>query len=328
MKSYRLKEAVQAYVSYVKGRGFSESTVRSASNLTSGTSPWSASKDVREIGEVDIATFRKALDAHTVRRSGKPLKRSSKYQILATLKTFFRFLEREGWILVSPMRDIKLKRVQSIPKALSVLKVEALITLQSPQTPIGQRNRALFEVLYGTGLRLSECERLDLSDIDLRQGTLLVRSGKGRKDRYVPVTGRARDTLQAYLMESRPLFAERRDGGALFLATGGRRLGAQSIRIMVRRAVAALVSGSALMCCGTRLRLISSKAERPSLTCRNSSVIKASEPPRSIRGSRPARSGRWSRNGIRESGRNPRSHSLAGEPPCHSNLTRSGTATS
>lgn len=236
MKSYRLKEAVQAYVSYVKGRGFSESTVRSASNLTSGTSPWSASKDVREIGEVDIATFRKALDAHTVRRSGKPLKRSSKYQILATLKTFFRFLEREGWILVSPMRDIKLKRVQSIPKALSVLKVEALITLQSPQTPIGQRNRALFEVLYGTGLRLSECERLDLSDIDLRQGTLLVRSGKGRKDRYVPVTGRARDTLQAYLMESRPLFAERRDGGALFLATGGRRLGAQSIRIMVRRA--------------------------------------------------------------------------------------------
>jgi len=236
VKSYRLKEAVQAYVTYVKGRGFSESTLRAASNLTSGTSPWSASKDVREIWEADIAAFRKALDAHIVRRSGKPLKRSSKYQILATLKTFFRFLEREGWILVSPMRDIKLKRVQSIPKALSALKVEALITLQSPQTPIGQRNRALFEVLYGTGLRLSECERLDLSDIDLRQGTLLVRSGKGRKDRYVPVTGRARDTLQAYLMESRPLFAERRDGGALFLATGGRRLGAQSIRIMVKRA--------------------------------------------------------------------------------------------
>ncbi len=236
MKSHRLKEAVRAYVSYVKGRGLSESTVRAASNLFGGVSPWTASKDVREIGETDIRAFRKALDAHIVRRSGKPMKRSSKFQILATLKTFFRFLEREGWILLSPMKGIKLKRIQSIPKALSALKVEALITLQSPQTPIGQRNRALFEVLYGTGLRLSECERLDLSDIDLRQGTILVRSGKGRKDRYVPVTGRARDALQAYLMESRPLFAERRDCGALFLATGGGRLGSQSIRIMVKRA--------------------------------------------------------------------------------------------
>ena len=236
MKSHRLDVAIEAYVSYVKGRGFSESTVRGASNLLSSASLWTASKDVREIGEADIAALRKALDARVAKRSGKPLKLGSKQGILVAWKSLFRFLERERWILVSPMKDVKLKKPRSIPKALSAVKVEALISCYSFETPVGSRNRALLEVLYGTGLRLSECARLDLSDINLRDGSLLVRNGKGKKDRYVPVSGRARDSLQAYLMASRAVFAERRDCGALFLARGGARLGGQSIAIIVRHA--------------------------------------------------------------------------------------------
>lgn len=236
MRSHRLGVAIEAYVSYVKGRGFSESTVRGASNLLNSVSLWTASKDVREIGEADIVALRKALDARVARRSGKPLKLGSKQGILVAWKSFFRFLERERWILVSPMKDLKLKNPKSIPKALSPAKVEALISFYKPETPMGARNRALLEVLYGTGLRLSECARLDLSDIDLREGTLLVRNGKGKKDRYVPILGRARDALQAYLMDSRAVFAERRDAGALFLARGGFRLSSLSIRITVRRA--------------------------------------------------------------------------------------------
>lgn len=236
MSSHRLDVAIEAYVSYVKSRGFSESTVRGASSLLNGVSLWTASKDVREIGEADIVALRKALDARVARRSGKPLKLGSKQGILVAWKSFFRFLERERWILVSPIKDLKLKKPKSIPKALSAVKVEALIGLCSPETPMGARNRALLEVLYGTGLRLSECARLEISDINLREGTLLVRNGKGKKDRYVPVSGRARDSLQAYLMGSRSVFAERRDSGALFLARGGARLGGQSIGIIVREA--------------------------------------------------------------------------------------------
>lgn len=235
MRTYRLGATIGAYVAHVKGRGFSESTVRGASNLLN-VGVWTASKDVREIGDADIAALRKALDARVARRSGKPLKLGSKQGILVAWKGFFRFLERERWILVSPMKDLKLKKPKSIPKALSLAKVEALIAFYKPETPMGARNRALLEVLYGSGLRLSECARLDLSDIDLREGTLLVRNGKGKKDRYVPILGRAREALQAYLMNSRSVFAERRDGGALFLARGGSRLGSLSIGITVRQA--------------------------------------------------------------------------------------------
>ncbi|MBP9944816.1 MAG: tyrosine-type recombinase/integrase [Vicinamibacteria bacterium] len=234
MKRYQLKEARRAYVAYVKGRGFSAGTVRRIESLFRPPNPWTDSKDVREIGDADIASFRKGLDEHIVKRSGKPLKLSSKHAMLNTLRGFFHFLERDGFILVDPVKDMRLQQPLFLPKALSVAKVEALIAFHNLPTPLGQRNRAMFEVLYGTGLRLSECARLDLSDIDLREGTLLVRNGKGRKDRYVPITGRARDAVQTYLVESRPLFAERRDSGALFLAARGHRLSDQSIRVMVR----------------------------------------------------------------------------------------------
>ena len=236
MRSHRIGVAIEAYVAHVKGRGFSESTVRGASNLLNSAGLWTASKDVREIGEADIVALRKALDARVARRSGKPLKLGSKQGILVAWKSFFRFIERERWILVSPMKDLKLKKPKSIPKALSASKVEALIGVCNSEMPIGERNRALLEVLYGTGLRLSECARLDLSDLDLREGTLLVRNGKGKKDRYVPILGRARTALQSYIMNSRTLFAERRDSGAVFLARGGSRLGGQSIGAVVRQA--------------------------------------------------------------------------------------------
>ncbi|MBX7184948.1 MAG: tyrosine-type recombinase/integrase [Vicinamibacteria bacterium] len=236
MNSHRLGAAIHAYVAYVKGRGFSESTIRGASSLLNGAGAWSASKDVREITAADIDPLRSALDARVARRSGKPLKLGSKQGILLAWKSLFRFLERERWILVSPMKDFKLRKPSAIPRALSAAKVEALISVYDSKSPIGARNRAVLDLLYGTGLRLSECARLDLSDLDLKGGLLLVRNGKGKKDRYVPISGRARDSLREYLMTARSAFAERRDSGATFLARGGSRLGGQSIGIIVRQA--------------------------------------------------------------------------------------------
>jgi len=66
-----------------------------------------------------------------------------------------------------------------------------------------QRDRAILELLYGTGIRVSEASGLDLTDINLKEATLLVRNGKGRKDRYVPIPLRAREALQMYLTDGR-----------------------------------------------------------------------------------------------------------------------------
>ena len=104
----------------------------------------------------------------------------------------------------------------------------------SAQTAVGMRNRALLETLYGTGIRLAECFRLDVMDVDLQEGTLLVRDGKDRKDRLLPLPSGAAAALDAYLRESRTgLVCDPREP-ALFLPREGRRLRPVSIQFVVR----------------------------------------------------------------------------------------------
>jgi integrase/recombinase XerD len=111
-----------------------------------------------------------------------------------------------------------------------------------PGSVLGKRDRAALETLYGTGIRRGECVRLDLTDLDLGQGVLLVRDGKGRKDRFVPVAGRAALALDLYLRERPALVSDPREG-ALFLSRFGRRLGKVGLAALVaRHALAARVS--------------------------------------------------------------------------------------
>jgi hypothetical protein len=117
---------------------------------------------------------------------------------------------------------------------LTTAEARRLVEMPSPQTAVGRRNRALLELLYGTGIRLSECVRLDVIDVDLRDATVLVRNGKGRKDRLVPLGGRASAALIRYLRKSRSQLV--RDSGqpALFLSRDGRRLRPITIQFVVR----------------------------------------------------------------------------------------------
>lgn len=93
----------------------------------------------------------------------------------------------------------------------------------------------MLETLYGTGIRRRECSRLDLMDLDLSQATLLVRNGKGRKDRLVPVPGRAAVAIDVYLRESRPNLARDPRETALFLSREGQRLHPTTIHLLVRK---------------------------------------------------------------------------------------------
>ena len=119
----------------------------------------------------------------------------------------------------------------------SVTSREALRLLDGidTKTPVGLRDRAIVEVFYGTAIRLSECVRLDLTDLDLRDGLLLVRNGKGKKDRIVPLAGRAAAAIEAYLTEARPAFIHDPKESAVFLTKHGGRLSAVSVDLIVRR---------------------------------------------------------------------------------------------
>ena len=163
------------------------------------------------------------------------LKTSSLGRKLATLRSFFRFLNREGLLEGNPARPIPSPaKPKSLPAVLTV--DEAARLLETPGGPPRSilRDRALLELLYSSGLRVSELTGLDLADLDLEEGSVRVR-GKGRKERIVPVGRKAIEAVEAYLAR------ERRGGhaaGALFLnVRDGRRLTSRSVhRLLGARA--------------------------------------------------------------------------------------------
>jgi integrase/recombinase XerD len=194
-----------------------------------------AVRDLRKVKEERVISFARALARQRSEQTNRPLSVNTVSLYVSVVRRLFAFLERRQVILVSPARAVPLPTRRRLPRALGQAEITRLLATIEPSTALGQRARALLELLYGTGLRLMECVRLDLSDLDLGQRTLLVRNGKGRKDRFVPLAGRAHAALEEYLREARPLLAERWDDGALFLARSGRRLGPMSVRTLVKR---------------------------------------------------------------------------------------------
>ena len=130
---------------------------------------------------------------YTRKRDGKPLSASTQYGHLATVRLFFRWLSRQGFLLANPASEIVLPRLpQRLPRAvLNAEEAEAVLARPDVGTPGGLRDRAMLEVLYSTGLRRAELAGLLLFDVDATRGTVFVREGKGKKDRVVPIGERA-----------------------------------------------------------------------------------------------------------------------------------------
>lgn len=154
---------------------------------------------------------------------------------LSVLRSFLRWLVREKLIDTDPLPRGGMMRLGSrLPRFLS--REEAARLVEAPDTsgPLGLRDRALLELVYASGLRVSEVHGLDIGDLDMESRELRVR-GKGSKERVVLMGTPARDFLALYLREVRPRLANRRSGDALFLNYSGGRLSQRSIQEKVRR---------------------------------------------------------------------------------------------
>ena len=162
------------------------------------------------------------------------------------VRGFHRFAVRDGLAQADPAAAVKPPPpAKRLPKALSIGEVEAILEAAgAPGTTLALRDRALLEVLYGTGARISEAVGLDVDDIDLdadpdtapEPGTVLLH-GKGSKQRLVPLGSYAREALSAYLVRARPELATTGgDRGALFLNARGGRLSRQSAWAVIGRA--------------------------------------------------------------------------------------------
>jgi integrase/recombinase XerD len=189
--------------------------------------------DPRAVTEEHLTRFARSLAQST---QLPPLALASQTAYLGAVKRFFRYLRRSGLILVDPARDIELPATRRLPRhVLTEAQARRLMAAPFVGSVIGKRDRAILETLYGTGIRRGECLQADVMDLDLAEGILLVRDGKGKRDRLVPVLGRAAAALDAYFCNARPELLRDPRESALFLSCFGRRLSKAGLGLIVER---------------------------------------------------------------------------------------------
>lgn len=151
---------------------------------------------------------------------------------LTVLKRFYRWALRERIITVDPtLKLLAAKQPMRVPKSLSEDHVERLLHAPDLHTPLGVRDRTMIELLYASGLRVSELVGLKTLHVGLNEGVLRV-MGKGSKERLVPFGEVARDWLQRYLTQARPLLLKSHQTDALFVTVRGQRAGEAMTRVM------------------------------------------------------------------------------------------------
>lgn len=210
------EEVRQAFLEYLSvEKGLSVNTVKSYSRdldklflfFRKEKIPWMNAK------ESDLVKF-----IHHMSRSG--LSARSLARLISSLKSFFRFLILDGFLRKNPSVNLTSpKSWLSLPKFLSVKEVEALLGQPDEKEARGIRDKAMLELLYATGLRVSELVSLRLSDLNLEDGFLFCR-GKGGKERIVPMGSAAKNAINRYFAESRSGFLLR-DSDFVFLTYRG-----------------------------------------------------------------------------------------------------------
>ncbi|GGD43349.1 tyrosine recombinase XerD [Microbacterium faecale] len=233
-----LDHAVESYLRHISiERGLSDHTVEAYRRDLAGYTAWLGERDVTATDGVTTDLVN-AFVAEIASADPQPAA-SSLARLQSSVRGLHRFLAREGIVDEDPsVRLTPPKQGQKLPKALTIDEVEALLAAPSGEDPIGIRDRALLELLYATGARVSEAIGLDVDD--LRAGEVLRLRGKGDKERIVPVGSFARAAVDAYLTRVRPALAAKSTATPkLFLGARGRPLSRQSAWLVIQKAAEA-----------------------------------------------------------------------------------------
>ena len=235
-----LQRALRTYLDHlVVERGLADNTMKSYRRDLRRYVAWLAAQGVLDLDGVREDTVTGFLVS--LREGGPghpPLSAASAGRAVVAVRGFHRFMVREGLTTVDPSAAVRPPTpAKRLPKALPLPDIERILEAAgAPGTTLALRDRALLEVLYGTGARISEAVGLDIDDLDPEQGTVLLR-GKGSKQRIVPVGSYAQAALDAYLVRGRgELSAAGRGTPAVFLNARGGRLSRQSAWTVLARA--------------------------------------------------------------------------------------------
>ncbi len=216
-----LADEIDAYLDHLAAeRGLSRNSVEAyAADLGRLRAAMEKARRVApaDVERTDLVSFLESLEA-------EGLAPSSRARCLSAVRGFFKHLVREGRLSVSPVRDLRTgRRSRPMPKFLSVDEVVALLGAAAGDEALASRDRAMLELVYGCGLRVSEAVDLVPGGLHLDQGYLTV-FGKGSKERAVPVGSRATEAVREYLARGRPVLDPSGRSRTLFVGRRGRRL--------------------------------------------------------------------------------------------------------
>ncbi len=220
-----LSSLVVHHLEWLRTAARSEGTVEQRERYLARFVAWAADRAIRRVGEVTrpiLERYQRHL-FHYRKANGDPLSFGAQKARLIPLRVFFRWLTRYHYVDHNPAAELQLPKVeQRLPKAvLSVPEVERVLAQPDLSTPLGLRDRAILEVLYSTGVRRAELTAIKVFHVDHDRQTVLVREGKGRKDRIIPIGERALRWIAKYVNEVRPRLVVGCDDGWLFLTDDG-----------------------------------------------------------------------------------------------------------
>jgi integrase/recombinase XerD len=238
----RVEDAIESFIRYLAvERGLSDNYQLSTQRSLTDFARWSAAKiggRRSDIGDGSAGSARHTshvtchwrnittaqITDYLAAKKKAGLSAASIKLIVVALKIFFRFLAGKHEIKTDPAEALALPRIERyLPETLNELQVEQLLTSINTKAPHGLRDRAILELLYASGLRISELANARLENFHPEEGVIRV-VGKGNKTRMVPVGGKACEALAVYLSTERPKLVKRRTGNEIFLSERGTKL--------------------------------------------------------------------------------------------------------
>lgn len=235
-----MKKLIEKYLKYLQvERNASPHTILSYENDLTSFLDFVAKQNESEIDQVDVLSItRLTIRLWLGELSDEGLAKSSIARKVASLRSFFKYAFKRGHIEKNPAHLLVVpKKDKTLPKTVTPDDMTRMLNNVDIDTPKGLQDRAILEVFYGTGIRLSELVGLNLTDVDLRSGQITV-SGKGNKQRIIPLGKTAVDILADFKKQRTELYGKKTDSDArkaMFLAPSGQRIYPRSVRYMVEK---------------------------------------------------------------------------------------------
>ncbi|BDU74894.1 site-specific tyrosine recombinase XerC [Mesoterricola silvestris] len=226
------------YLAFLAEKNYSPRTIETRENYLRYLIAWCDERSLTKPAQIDrpiLERYQRYLFYYR-KADGEPLSTRSQHSRIIPIRHWFSWLVKKGHLLYSPATDLELPRLEKrLPKAiLTAREAELVLAVPEVGNSIGLRDRAILETFYSTGMRRLELINLTVHNIDRERGTVMIRQGKGKKDRLIPIGERALAWIERYRDSARPELVTGRDDGTLFLSEWGEAFAPNAMTRLVR----------------------------------------------------------------------------------------------